>query len=190
MRISAEDLDQLRLHRLPTGVEDLLDRLQSPPRLVAHLTLVHDVAVRIVDFLDRWPGLPLQRDEVLFGAATHDIGKTVHVDELDGPGHRHEAAGRELLHARGYDARLARFAISHADRRSDDRDLEDLLVALADKVWKGKREADLEERVAQQIAKAIRLELWDVLLPLQDSLDEIAAASPLRLEWQQRFPSH
>ena len=96
----------------------------------------------------------------------------------------------EILHARGYDAHHARFAISHADWRSEDRDLEDLLVALADEVWKGKRDADLEERVAQKIAEVTRLELWDVLLPLQDSLDEIAAASPLRLEWQQRFPSH
>jgi hypothetical protein len=30
------------------------------------------------------------RDAVLFGAATHDIGKTVHIDELSGPRSAHE----------------------------------------------------------------------------------------------------
>jgi hypothetical protein len=34
---------------------------------------------------------------VLFGAATHDIGKIVHVDDLSGSGSQHEAAGQQLL---------------------------------------------------------------------------------------------
>lgn len=45
----------------------LLDSFDAPPRLVAHLRLVHD------------------------------IGKAVRRDELSGPGHEHEPVGCQLL---------------------------------------------------------------------------------------------
>jgi hypothetical protein len=51
---------------------------------------------------------------VLLGAATHDIGKAVHIAELSGPGSAHEEAGRQLLLAHGVSPELARFAASHA----------------------------------------------------------------------------
>ena len=51
---------------------------------------------------------------MLFGAATHDIGKTPHPAELSGPGSAHEEAGRELLLSLGGSPRLARFAATHA----------------------------------------------------------------------------
>ena len=47
---------------------------------------------------------------MLFGAATHDIGKTMHVAELSAPGSEHEEAGRQLLLAHGISPELARFA--------------------------------------------------------------------------------
>lgn len=56
------------------------------------------------------PELVFDRAAVLFGAATHDIGKILHTAELSGPGSAHQEAGRELLPARGFDARLARVA--------------------------------------------------------------------------------
>ena len=44
---------------LPDPVLDLLGRLNAPPRLVAHLTLVHAVAcMLIVRLALRWPDLP------------------------------------------------------------------------------------------------------------------------------------
>jgi hypothetical protein len=59
------------------------------------------------------------RDAVLFGAATHDTGKAIHVAEL---------AARA------------------------DVDVEDLLVSVADKVWKTQRISDLEQLVVDRLA--------------------------------------
>jgi len=39
------------------------------------------------------PALSFDADAVAFGAATHDIGKARHLEELTVPGVRHEAAG-------------------------------------------------------------------------------------------------
>jgi len=47
------------------------------------LTLVHDAAVEIVDGLDQqFPTLSFDTDAVLFGAASHDLGKMLHPHEL------------------------------------------------------------------------------------------------------------
>src|SRR5215469_9454033 len=90
------------LRPLPDQVAELLRDLDAPPRLAAHLRAVHDVAHRLVDWItQRYPALRLDGDAVLFGAATHDIGKTTHIAELYGPGSAHEEAGRELLLAHG-----------------------------------------------------------------------------------------
>ena len=117
----------------------LLD-LDATPRLAAHLRAVHDVACQIADWLTRqYPALRFDRDAVLFGAATHDIGKTVHTAELSGSGSGHEEAGRQLLLAHGVSTRLARFAATHAAWTRQGIQIEDLLVSVADKVWKDKR---------------------------------------------------
>lgn len=106
------------LRQLPPGVAALLRELAAPPRLAAHLRLVHDVAGRLADWLAAYcPGLPFAREAVLFGAATHDVGKAVHTAELSGPGSAHEAAGREMLLAHGFTEEQARFAATHAAGR-------------------------------------------------------------------------
>lgn len=128
------------LRPLPGQVAQLLRDLDAPPRLAAHLRAVHDVACQLVDWLEqRYPALPLDRDAVLFGAATHDIGKATHIAELSGPRSAHEETGRELLLAQGVSPELARFAGTHASWKEPDIELEDLLVSVADKIWKNKR---------------------------------------------------
>ena len=59
---------------------ELLERLHVPPRLAAHPRLVHDVAVQPTTMLAEQ--LAFDRTAVLFGAATHDISKVVHPNEL------------------------------------------------------------------------------------------------------------
>ncbi|MFI7431258.1 HD domain-containing protein [Micromonospora sp. NPDC049836] len=99
------------LRPLPDHVVDLLVALHAPPRLAAHLRAVHDVAAQVVDAAaERLPQLAVDPAAVLFGAATHDIGKVEHPAELSGSGSAHEAAGRELLLRHGIPAPLARFA--------------------------------------------------------------------------------
>lgn len=40
-----------------------------------------------------WPNLKINQELILFGAATHDIGKTEITDELFESGKKHELAG-------------------------------------------------------------------------------------------------
>jgi hypothetical protein len=161
----------------------------APPRLVAHLRLVHDVAAFLIEFLERrFPEVPIDRGAVLFGAATHDLGKVLHPAELTGPGRRHEVDGPPLLEQHGVPRALARFARTHGSwERDDDLALEDFLVALADTAWKGKRIAAIEEHVVSRIAKQTGIEPWKVFTALDDFLDEIASQGDERLAWQSSF---
>lgn len=100
---------ELSLCPLPEQVKAILQENSAPPRLVAHLTLVHDVAFKLVALLqDCFPQLVLDRDSVLFGAATHNIGKVLHPEELTSPGNKHELAGTALLRKLGVPKELAR----------------------------------------------------------------------------------
>lgn len=57
--------------------------------------------------------MAFDRGAVLYGAASHDIGKVIHVGELTGPGSKHEGAGYALLIAHGVPPQMARFARTH-----------------------------------------------------------------------------
>ncbi|HEX2314152.1 MAG TPA: HD domain-containing protein [Thermomonospora sp.] len=177
------------LRPLPDEVAGLLRELEAPARLAAHLRAVHDVAWHLLDWLAAaHPRVRVDRDAVVFGAATHDIGKAVHTAELSGPGAEHERAGHALLLERGVEERLARFARTHASWSGPDVTLEDLLVSLADKVWKAKRVPDLEQRVVEHLAAASGLPPWQAFLDLDDVLDRIAAEADHRLAFQNAHP--
>jgi len=104
----------MNLQPLPKHVTELLLQHNAPPRLTAHLTLVHDVALQLLTKLaTRTPRLAVDRDAVAFGAATHDIGKALVVEELSAPGKTHELRGEALMVTAGVEARLARFARTH-----------------------------------------------------------------------------
>lgn len=87
---------------LPDEVQQLCHDLKAPARLVTHLQLVHDVACQIIAGLeDHFPTLEFVGDTVCFGAATHDLGKMLHPDELARAGTRHEEDGFRLLENHG-----------------------------------------------------------------------------------------
>ncbi|MEV4317769.1 HD domain-containing protein [Actinocrispum sp. NPDC049592] len=171
---------------LPEQAKELLH--DASPRLVAHLRAVHDVAWQIADWVGRvYPAAGFDREAVLFGAATHDIGKIIYVAELSGPGSEHEQAGYELLLSKGVPARLARFARTHS-AWTPDIELDDLLVSLADKIWKGKRVQDLEQLVTERLAASTGQPVWEVFMGLDDFLDHIAAGAEARLAFQAAHP--
>jgi hypothetical protein len=171
---------------LPDTAAELLRALDAPPRLGAHLRAVHDVAWSLTDALGRhWPDLEFDTTAVLFGAATHDIGKVLHRAELSGPGSAHEAAGEDLLLRYGVPAHLARFAASHGSSWTrPGTPLDDLLVSLADKVWKGSRVPELEQRVMYAIGRTP----WEVFAQLDDLLADLAAGAGERLAFQFAYP--
>lgn len=126
----------------------------------------------------------------LWGAATHDLGKALVPAELSGPGREHEAVGRRWLEEQGVAPALARFAETHGTAWDEGEDLEDLLVALADAVWKGSRVDRLEARVVAALSRESGAPGWEVFGELDSLLEKIAAVGHLRLEVQGRFPVH
>jgi len=150
----------------------LLRDLGASPWLVRHHELVLEAAVVLCDRVTRDLGVSFDRDRVLAGASLHDAGKIVHPDEMQAPGSRHEAAGEELLLANGVAPAIARCCVTHASWNGPDVTIEDLLVALADKLWKGKREDELEQRAAGAIERATGRPAWEVF----DALDAICEA--------------
>lgn len=191
LRRALTEPGDLACRMLPERVGRLLERLDAPPRLAAHLRIVHDVAWRLTDRLVRgFPALRFDREAVLFGAASHDIGKVVHPRELSGPGHVHEQAGYELLRQQGVDERLARFARTHAAWTEPEVTVEDLLVSVADKIWKGRRVEDLERLVVEHIVtgRGAGVDRWQVLIDVDDLLEDIAAGADQRLAFQAAFP--
>lgn len=175
--------------RLPPDVLNLLQRTSAPPRLIAHLVLVHDVASKLVEQLAHaFPELSLDKDAILFGAATHDIGKTIQISELVEPGKAHERRGVELLREMGVPEERARFAYTHGNWDSaQNLTAEDLLVALADNCWKGKRVDELETKTIEVLSVASGKPKWDCYAKLDEILGTLAAEADSRLEWQREF---
>jgi hypothetical protein len=109
----------------------------------------------------------------------------VHPAELSGPGSAHELAGYSLLLSKGVEESLARFARTHGSWDAADSTFEDLLVTLADKVWKGKRLPELEQRVAERLGGPP----WETFLALDDELERIASGADERLAFQAAHPT-
>jgi hypothetical protein len=167
--------------RNPESALRLLVDLGAPAWLVRHHELVVEAASILCQRVPTELAVSFERDQVLLGAALHDVGKILHPDEMKAPGHKHEAAGQSLLVARGVPSAIARFCVTHASWDMPGRTLEDLLVALADKLWKGKREEDLEARVLLAIAERSKREQWEVFDQLDGICEQIAADGTSRL---------
>lgn len=174
---------------LPSDVISLLSRVSASPRLIAHLILVHDVASRLVEQITHtFPDVQFDKDAVLYGAATHDLGKAIHVEELVQAGKAHEQRGLDLLQEMGVSAERARFAFTHGNWEAlENVGLEDLLVALADNCWKGKRPEQLECRAVDLLSAISVRPAWDCYSELDDILGSLAADADDRLAWQGKF---
>ncbi|HKF46158.1 MAG TPA: HD domain-containing protein [Terracidiphilus sp.] len=163
-----------------------MQQVPVPPRLLAHLLIVHDVAAKLIEKLDcAFPNLSLDRDAVRFGASVHDIGKAIILNELVEPGEEHELRGAELLRGMGVPEDRARFAYTHGRwRETEGLKLEDLLVALADKCWKGKRVEDLERKTTELLSAASGRPVWACFAELDSILELLARDADSRLAWQ------
>jgi hypothetical protein len=100
---------------------------------------------------------------------------------LDGGSSEHEEAGEKLLLGAGVRPAIARCCISHSRYDVMELSLEELLVALSDKLWKGKRISSLELRVVDRVAEILHKDRWDVSSELDDCFERIAAQGDLRL---------
>ena len=152
----------------------LLADVGAPLRLLRHAELVGEAADDLLAAFAKLK-VPLDGEFVRVGVVLHDAGKSIHREELDGPGSAHEPAGERLLREHGATEDVARVCRSHAQWREVAVTLEELVIALADKLWKGARVAELEELVIDRAAAAAERDRWD-LYPELDAVFELVAA--------------
>ena len=159
----------------------LLQELGANKRLITHLRLVGEAAELLIGIFKEL-SVPIDEKYIELGVAVHDAGKIVHTLELDNPGGEHEPEGEKLLLANGVDPKIARCCKSHARFMEMEVTLEELVVALSDKLWKGKRESELELMVIDRAASTIGKERWDIFTELDSKFEEIAAGGVYRLD--------
>jgi HD domain len=157
-----------------------LQELGAPSQLLLHVKLVGEAAERLIAKLN---DLQVQFDAgfVRLGVAFHDVGKILHPQELLAKGNSHEAAGELLLITHGIEPQLARCCRSHSQWQTMDCSFEELCVALADKLWKGSRMAELEERVIQNLAAQCHKDYWVLFVEMDACFESIAAEGDSRL---------
>lgn len=150
------------------------------PWLVRHHELVVEAAGELIDGLASL-AVRLDREHVLIGAALHDAGKILHPREMAQPGHDHEESGEAMLLAAGLDAHIARACVTHAAWSHPSATIEDRLIALADKLWKGKRDDELERAVIEELAASSGRPAWAIFETFDALCEQIAEAGPARL---------
>ncbi|WP_457325050.1 HD domain-containing protein [Roseateles sp. P5_E11] len=151
-----------------------------------HLQLVGEAADHLIDGY-RSLGLDFDSHLIELGAAVHDAGKILHPGELKGPGAIHERAGQDLLLAHGVDPRVARCCVTHAKWQLSGVTFEERSVALADKLWKGKRDEALELAVIDGVAMRLQVARWDIFERLDAIFEAIASEAESRLERSRCF---
>ena len=159
----------------------LLAELGAPGRLLLHVRLVGEAAELLIEAYSDL-GLAFDARLIRLGVAVHDAGKITWPGELEGPGSMHEPAGETLLLSHGAQPDVARCCVTHAKWEGEDVSFEERSVALADKLWKGKRDESLELAVIDDVAAKLRLGRWDVFTRLDGVFEEIAFDGPGRLE--------
>ena len=159
----------------------LLRELGAPDRLILHVQLVGEAAERLMQAYAEL-GVNFNESLVELGVAVHDAGKIEYPEELSGPGSRHEPAGEAMLLAKGVQPEVARCCVSHAKWQDAGVSFEERSVALADKLWKGKREEALELCIIDEAARRLGVDRWDVFAQLDSVFEEIASGGTVRLE--------
>lgn len=158
----------------------LLISLGAPQRLLRHLKLVGEAADQLMSAYDDI-GSPFQRKTIELGVAVHDAGKILFPQELDAAGSIHEPAGEKLLPSNGVQPEIARCCVSHAEWQAAGVTFEELSVALADKLWKGKRVPELELRVIDVAAEKLGADRWDIFDRLDSTFEDVADGGADRL---------
>ena len=187
-RLNASTLAELADHscgphmipRTRNEAVQLLADVGAPPRLRRHAELVGEAAETLLLGF-RKLGVPLEAEFVRVGVVLHDVGKSLHPSELDAPGAAHEPAGERLLLERGVSAEVARVCRSHAQWRDVAETLEELVIALADKLWKGARVVELEELVIERASAAAGRNRWDLFTELDAMFERVASEADSRL---------
>lgn len=157
-----------------------LQDLGASPQLMQHVRLVGEAAEILISQFQKL-GISFDLDWIRSGVAFHDVGKILHPSELIEKGNEHEKAGEMLLLSQGVDPKIARCCRSHGQWQKIECEFEELVVALADNLWKGKRNTELENKVITKVAAMYKQDYWNVFVELDDGFEKVAAGGDLRL---------
>lgn len=160
---------------------DLIDELGAPEHLKTHVILVGEAADLLIEAIGSL-GIELDFEFIRAGVVIHDIGKTVHANEMTEPGSEHEPEGEKILLEKNVSSKLARVCMSHARWEKMECSFEELLIALSDKLWKGKRVESLELKVVDFAAQCLGKDRWDLFPELDYKFEEIASGGHERLQ--------
>jgi hypothetical protein len=163
-----------------------LENLGALPKLLLHVKLVGEAAEILITKISAL-GISFDCDFVRLGVAFHDAGKIIHPNELADKGNFHEAEGEKLLLDNGVDGKLARCCQSHGKWHSIDCSFEEYLIALSDKLWKGKRENQLENIVIDKVTEILNQDRWNIFVELDSCFEKIASDGDSRLLRSQNY---
>jgi hypothetical protein len=158
----------------------LLQHLGASAHLIQHVKLVGEAAESLISSFKQFD-IAFDADWIRLGVVFHDVGKILHPSELVQKGNQHEATGEILLLANNVDPKIARCCLSHGQWQQMECSFEELVVALADNLWKGKRNTELEHKVITTVAELSCQDYWDIFLGLDREFEEVAAKGDLRL---------
>ncbi|MGD1914180.1 MAG: HD domain-containing protein [Rivularia sp. (in: cyanobacteria)] len=159
---------------------EFLKQLGAPSRLIRHVSLVGEAADLLIQKFNQM-NVDFDEKFVRLGVIFHDTGKIIHPQEFIYQGNQHEADGEKLLISKGVNPQLARCCLSHARWKTMECSIEELIIALADKLWKGKREVDLETAVIERISKLTNQDFWQLFIELDSCFENIASEGEERL---------
>ena len=164
------------------NINKLLNEVKAPKQLREHLAIVNEVSLKLIDRItSSWPEIKrhLDKELILDGAEVHDIGKAIHQEELYKPGERHEQAGYELLKKLGYDESICKFAKLYD--KGNRTNINYLIVMIADIIWKGSRNDEIETLLCNKISEIAHLKTYQVWLELDCILERISKKGLERL---------
>ena len=154
---------------------EVLKDIGANEKLLRHVKLVGEAGEEIIKKLVE-KKIKFDKNYVRVGIILHDAGKVLHLNELREKGNKHEEAGEKLLLEKGVEAKIARCCRSHAQWNEMECSLEELLVAVADNLWKGSRKETLESLVINRLASLMNSNYWDLFIEF-DSFFEFIASS-------------
>lgn len=165
----------------------LLRQLGAQSLFIMHHRLVAEAAAQLADGLPQNLGRCVNREKIVIGATLHDAGKILYPNEMTGPGNMHEQTGSDFLLRNGVEPELTRFCATHSDWRQSGLTIEELFVALADTLWKGKRIHELEELAIRRLAELAGIGVWDIFVELDTLFQAVAEKADGRLERSRRL---
>lgn len=156
-------------------------------QLVRHLEMVHETTGLLLKGIVSFrPFSDEAQNEMLSGAAIHDVGKVFYPDEVTGPGNKHEGEDVfvKLVQDHGFSPLVARYCSLHSSLKQTVVNGETHLtvVALADIIWNGNRDIDLELKLADLLGHPASR--WETFEKLGNVIDKVALSGRKRLQYQ------